>query len=82
MLYVREAALGLGVPVAYVGDETPLGAVDTAPADIMGLVSFVRSNEHRMRQQARLVFSEMESQAQLMRAIQGNGPDPRRFQTD
>ena len=79
VLYVREAALGMGVPVAYVGASTPLGAVDTSPADIMGLVSYVRSNEHRMGKQAQLVFNEMESQANLMRVINGAGTDPRRF---
>lgn len=79
VLYVREAALGMGVPVAYVGGGQPLGAIDTSPSDIMGLVSFVRSNEHRMHRQAQLVFNEMDAQAHLNRLRNGGGPDPHRL---
>lgn len=78
VLYVREAALGMGVPVDYVGGSQPLGAIDTAPADIMGMVSFVNSNKGRMQQQARLVFDEMDTQAYLVRILNAGGPDPRR----
>ena len=79
VLYVREAALGMGVPVAYLGDSQPVGALDTAPADIMGLVAWVRANRQRMNRRGQLVFDEMETQGQLIRVINSGGPDPRKI---
>ena len=75
VLYLREAGRGLGVPVSHVGAGTPIGAIDTAAADIMGLVGFVADNRARMNELGRRVFSEMDSQRDWMRVINSPGTD-------
>lgn len=75
VLYLREAARGLGVPVAHVGAGQPVGALDTSAADIMGLVQFVDDNRRRMNRTGQRVFAEMDSQRDWKRAMKSFGTD-------
>ncbi len=75
VLYLREAARGLGVPVAQVGIGAPIGAIDTSAADIMGLVHFVDRNRQRMNERGRKVFAEMDSQRDWKRTQESRGSD-------
>ena len=75
VLYIREAARGMGVPVAHVGGTEPIGALDTAAADISGLVQYVRANRSRMTPMAQRVFAEMELQRTWNEYDNSRGPD-------
>ena len=79
VLYLIEAARGLGMPVTQLGDAAAITAIDTSASDIMGLVQFVRDNKQRMNRTAQKVFSVMEDQRYWHRMLNSNDADSKRL---
>jgi hypothetical protein len=60
VLYLREAALGLGHDVDHLAvDGRRVRALQTATADIGGLMRFVAANQSRMKPEQRAVFRDL-----------------------
>ena len=60
VLYAREAALAVGIPVAFFGDPPGAWALSTANADIAGLVAWVNERIVRMKPASRQMFADMQ----------------------
>lgn len=73
VLYIVEAARGLGYPVVSLG-KPPIGALDTSPADIGGLVEFVRTHLSQMKPLEQRVFQGLEDA--YMFWLNEDGPSP------
>ena len=59
VLYVQEAARGLGYPVVRVEPSGANGAIATSRADVSALVSFVDRHAHEMAPQQQKLFREL-----------------------
>jgi hypothetical protein len=64
VLYIIEGAKGLGHDVAYIGVDSRVRALATAPADIGGLMSYIEKNEKQMSEQAQLLLGELRQMGQ------------------
>jgi hypothetical protein len=60
VLYIRESAIGLGHPVDYLAVNPPINALATSPAEIGGLLKFVKTNKARMTDEAQQIFRDIE----------------------
>lgn len=60
VLYIREAAIGLGQPVEYIGVNPRVDALATSNSDIGGLMRFVDSHKSEMNEKARALFRDIE----------------------
>jgi len=59
VLYVQEAARGLGYPVVGIEPSGGSGAIATSRADVSALVRFVERNVHEMAQRQRKIFRDL-----------------------
>lgn len=59
VLYIREAAIGLGHDVSHVGVNPRVGALVLPAAEVSGLVQFVNDNHSRMSADARGMFRDL-----------------------
>ena len=60
VLYIREAALGLGLNVDYVATDDRADALVLSAGEIGGLVRYVKANMDQMTPPARDIFKKME----------------------
>ncbi len=60
VLYIREAAIGMGHEVDYIGVNPKVSALSTSAADFGGLLEYVKRNEAAMSEQARQIFSDLD----------------------
>ncbi|MGI9332267.1 MAG: hypothetical protein ACR2RL_03840, partial [Gammaproteobacteria bacterium] len=60
VLYVSEAAAGLGYELAEVGFDPPVSALHLSQSDQSGLLRYVRRNVTRFKPDQRKVFHELE----------------------
>ncbi len=60
VLYIREAAIGLGHSVSYVGVNPRADALVLSKAETGALVRYVNDNRHRMTSAAQTVFRELD----------------------
>jgi hypothetical protein len=60
VLYIREAAIGMGHEVDYIGVNPRVSALTTSAGDFGGLMEYVKGNEAAMSEQARQIFSDLE----------------------
>jgi hypothetical protein len=60
VLYIREAALGLGHGVRYVGVNPRVDALVLSKSETGALVRYVNDNRHRMTPAAQTVFRELD----------------------
>lgn len=74
VLYIREAAIGLGHPVDFVGVNPRIDALATSAADTGGLLQYVKDNASRMTDGARAIFADMEQIGIDRRSRGGGGP--------
>jgi hypothetical protein len=82
VLYIREAALGLGYDVDHLTvDGRRVQALQTSAADIGGLIRVVAANEHRMGPEQQAVFRDLRRLGRdLLTHPDGpDGPDLRIF---
>ena len=59
VLYVQEAARGLGYPVVGIERNGGSGAIATSRADVSALVRFVERNVHEMARPQRKIFRDL-----------------------
>jgi len=60
VLYLREGAIGMSFKVSHLAIEEQVIALQTSPADVGGLVSFVNEKKAGMSKEARSVFHEID----------------------
>jgi len=72
VLYIREAAIGLGHPVDYLGVNPRFDALATSAADTGGLLEFVKHNKASMSEKSQQIFRDIE-QLGLDRRNRGGG---------
>ena len=60
VLYIREAAIGLGHPVEYIGVNPRVDALATSNSDIGGLMEFVNRHQSEMNDKAQALFKDIE----------------------
>ena len=77
VLYIREAAIGLGHSVSYVGVNPRADALVLSQAETGALVRYVNDNRHRMTPAAQTVFRELVLVGQDLRekGSENDGPD-------
>ena len=60
VLYLREGALGMGFKVSHIVLEERVVALQTSPADVGGLVTFINGHKAGMSKEARALFAEID----------------------
>jgi hypothetical protein len=60
VLYLREGALGMGSKVSHLVVEERIVALQTSPADVGGLVTFINGHKAGMSKEARALFAEID----------------------
>jgi hypothetical protein len=60
VLYLREGARGMGFKVSHLVVEERVDALQTSPADVGGLVSFINAHKAGMSKEARSLFAEID----------------------
>ncbi len=60
VLYIHEAAIGMGHEVEYIGVNPKVSALSTSAADFGGLMEYVKRNEAAMSEQARQIFTDLD----------------------
>ena len=75
VLYIREAALGLGHNVAHVGTNPRTDALVLPGSESGGLVRYVKSRLAQMTPEARAVFRDLVMVGQDLRLEGSEGPD-------
>ncbi|MDX1512431.1 MAG: hypothetical protein R3174_01695 [Gammaproteobacteria bacterium] len=75
VLYIREAALGLGHSVAHVGTNPRTDALVLPSAEASGLVRYVKSRMAQMTPEAQKVFRELVMVGQDLRLKGSEGRD-------
>jgi hypothetical protein len=60
VLYLREGAIGMNFKVSHLVVDEQIIALQTSPADVGGLVSFVNENRGGMSKQAQSLFGEID----------------------
>ena len=74
LLYVTEAARGLGYDIVAVGTNPRLSALVAAPADIGGLLDFIANNQSRFSPRSKHLFRNLE-QVAAEQELDSPGPD-------
>lgn len=74
VLYIQEAARGLGYDVVAMGTNPRINAIAAAPADVSGLLTFIHDFRGRLSPRARQIFADVEAVGQ-QQELDTPGPD-------
>lgn len=74
VLYLREAALGLGHEIDYVGVNPPVGALVLPKVELGGLMRYVHRRRRDMNPEAQRIFRDLQILGRDIRT-RGRGPD-------